>query len=112
MQARALQDQRKQATVDRLRRTLGQRMLAAQAKQGARVSHGEPSTPAATAPAPQVSREELQARLMEVGGDVDALVAQLGLPPSVAAAAKAYADTPPEARDLVDTVARLNLTGL
>jgi hypothetical protein len=45
--------------------------------------------------------------LAAAGGDVDAVVAQLGLPSNVAAAARVYAETAPGDRDLSKLVAGL-----
>jgi hypothetical protein len=45
----------------------------------------------AAEPAAPASMEELEKRLQDVGGDVDALVRQLQLPSEVAAAAREYA---------------------
>jgi hypothetical protein len=88
-------DTRRVATQTRLRTT-----LAARAQSDATANLVAAATPAPAPAAAPESMEELEAQFQELGGDVDALVRRLQLPPEVAAAAREYAATDEQHRDL------------
>ena len=101
-------ESRRMAAQARLRRTLAARELAKPGgpQRGAQVAFQLPKdtdgggVAAAPRSAPPESLHDLEAQFQELNGDVDALVRRLQLPPEVAAAAREYAATDEQHRDI------------
>jgi hypothetical protein len=84
----------------RLRQTLAARVPKPRGPQATfqlpKQTAGAPTAPAT----PAGSLQDLETQFQELGGDVDALVRRLQLPPEVAAAAREYAATDEQHRDI------------
>jgi hypothetical protein len=106
-------ESRRMAAQARLRRTLAVRQLTKPGgpQRGPQVAFqlpkdtdggGVAATGLRAAPraAPLESLDDLEAQFQELNGDVDALVRRLQLPPEVAAAAREYAATDEQHRDI------------